>query len=74
MYIAIASKNEVLEIASNEVSSLEGMKAYSKLGYKKLTRFITSADSFTRYSNGEALAVDVAHGDNGRNLKLVVAA
>ena len=73
MYIAIASKNEVLEIASNEVSSLEGMKAYSKLGYKKLTRFITNADNFVRYSNGEVLTVDVSHGDNGRNLKLVVA-
>jgi len=73
MYIAIASKNEVLEIAPNKASSLEAMKAYARLGYKKLTRFVTDTDSFTRYSYGEVLTVDVASGDNGRNLKLIVA-
>ena len=73
MYVAIASKNEVLEIASSKSSSLEGMKVYSKLGYKKLTRFITDANSFSRYSHGESLTVDVVGGDDGRNLKLIVA-
>ena len=73
MYIAVASNSEVLEVVTNEASSLEGMKAYAKLNYKNLTRFITTAESFTRYSNGEALKVDITRGDNGRNIKLIVA-
>jgi len=72
MYIAVISGNKVLEISSNESSSLEGMKAYAMLGYKKLTRFITNQNAYIRYSNGELLLVDVASSDN-KNLKLVIA-
>ena len=74
MYIAVASNGTVMEIVTNERSSLDGMKAYAKMNYKGLVRFVTTSEAFTRFSNGEELTVDIAPGDNGRNFKRVVAA
>ena len=57
MYVAISRGNKVLEVACSESSSLDGMIAYAKLGYKNLRRFITNENAFVRYSEGAELTV-----------------
>jgi hypothetical protein len=73
-YIAVVSKSKVLEVVSSELCATEGLLFYTKLGYKKLTKFVTSAENFMRYSDGEDLTVNVKYDNNGENLRLVVAA
>jgi hypothetical protein len=53
MYIAITTKDIVLEISSNEQSSLEGMQRYSQLGISPLKRFYTTEKAFVDYSMGK---------------------
>jgi len=59
MYIAITSKSNVLEIASNEAASLEGMNVYSSLGYPSLKRIPANGKAFVKYSKGKKLTLDI---------------
>jgi len=48
----------VLEVATNEAASLEGMQAYAQQGISPV-RFPVSANAFARYSTGETLTYDL---------------
>ena len=70
-YIAVASNGKVLEVVTNKAASLEGMTAYSKLGYKGLIRFQTDKNAYAAYSAGVELKSDY---DVQTKLRSVVAA
>jgi len=69
MYIAVAAYDKegrcaAVEVTTNAASSIEGMQAYSSLGYNTL-RFITTEGAFRAFSGGENLHVEV-YEDAGR--------
>jgi len=52
---------KVLEVVTNEASSLEGMKAYVELGYKGVCRRIATEAEFVEFSErgGDGLVFDI---------------
>ena len=59
MYIAVCSGCDVLEVASNEAASLEGMRAYSELGYPRLRRVACGASEWLAWACGRKLVTDL---------------
>ena len=58
-YVAVCSGFDVLEVASNEAASLEGMRRYSDMRYPKLSRVLCGVEAFLAYSAGRRLVLDL---------------
>jgi len=65
MFVAITTGRTVLEVATNEAASLEGMSRYAELGYKNLRRIVTGAKEYAAYSHGYALKTELEVEDGG---------
>jgi len=59
MIIGISTRQQVLEITSNEAASLEAMAAYAALGYRRLRRLVVDEAAYVAYANGETLTTDL---------------
>jgi hypothetical protein len=72
MFIAVCSGNRVLEVATSEAASLEGMAAYAGLGHPRLSRLVCGAREFVAFGHGRELLIDCEYDADASKLRPVV--
>jgi hypothetical protein len=72
MFIAVCSGNRVLEVASSEAASLEGVAAYASLGYPLLGRLACGARESIAFGHGRELFIDHEYDADASKLRPLV--